>query len=109
MTWWMFRQANLSGDLQHDLRRAYYAAAGDAELHQRELAHILRQLNDRQIQVVVFKGAALAYSVYPDPACRTMGDIDLWTAGEDIERARQALRAASGVNGLVDVSASQSL
>jgi Uncharacterised nucleotidyltransferase len=49
-------------------------------------------LNDRQIQAVVFKGAALAYSVYPDPACRTMGDIDLWMGGEDIERARQALR-----------------
>jgi hypothetical protein len=92
MTWWMFRQANLSDGLQRDLRRAYYAAAGDAELHQRELAHVLRQLNDRQIQVVVFKGAALAHSVYPDPACRTMGDIDLWMAGEDIERARQALR-----------------
>ena len=92
MTWWMFQQANLSDDLQRDLRRAYYAAAGDAELHQRELAHVLRQLNDQQIQVVVFKGAALAYSVYPDPACRTMGDIDLWMAGEDVERARQALR-----------------
>jgi len=92
MTWWMFRQANLSDDLQRDLRRAYYAAAGDAELHQRELTHVLRQLNDQRIQVVVFKGAALAYGVYPDPACRTMGDIDLWMAGEDIERARQALR-----------------
>jgi hypothetical protein len=92
MTWWMFRQANLSDGLQRDLRRAYYAAAGDAELHQRELAHVLRQLNDRQIKVVVFKGAALAHSVYPDPACRTMGDIDLWMAGDDIERARQALR-----------------
>jgi len=92
MTWWMFRQANLPDDLQRDLRRAYYAAAGDAELHQRELAHVLRQFNDQRIQVVVFKGAALAYGVYPDPACRTMGDIDLWVAAEDMERARQALQ-----------------
>lgn len=91
MTWWMFRQSDLSDGLQRDLRRAYYAAAGDAELHRRELAHVLRQLNNQQIQVVVFKGAALAYGVYPDPACRTMGDIDLWVAEEDVERARQAL------------------
>src|SRR3974390_2565858 len=55
MTWWMFRQANLSNPLQYDLRRAYYAAAGDAELHRHELAHVLRQLNNRQIQVVGFK------------------------------------------------------
>jgi hypothetical protein len=91
MTWWAFQRAALTDGLQHDLRRAYYAAAGDAELHRRELAHVLRQLNDRQIQTVVFKGAALAHSVYPDPACRTMGDIDLWMADADIERARQAL------------------
>ena len=91
LTWWMCRRAALPEDVQRDLRRAYYAAAGDAELHQRELAHVLRQLNSHQIQVVVFKGAALAYGVYPDPACRTMGDIDLWIVGEDIEQARQAL------------------
>ncbi len=91
LTWWACQPIKLSDDIQHELRRAYYAAAGDAELHRRELVHILQQLNNRQIQAVVFKGAALAYSVYHDPACRTMGDIDLWVAGEDIERARQAL------------------
>jgi hypothetical protein len=91
MTWWLFQRADLTDSLQHELRRAYYAAAGDAELHRRELAHVLRQLNDRQIQAVVFKGAALAHNVYPDPACRTMGDIDLWLVDEDMERARQAL------------------
>jgi hypothetical protein len=90
-TWWICRNSPLSEDLQRDLRRAYYAAAGDAELHRRELAYVLRQLNSWQIQAVVFKGVALSYGVYPDPACRTMGDIDLWVAGEDVERARQAL------------------
>lgn len=91
LTWWTCQPEKFPDDIRHELRRAYYAAAGDAELHRRELAHVLQQLNNRQIQAVVFKGAALAYGVYRDPACRTMGDIDLWIAGEDIERARQAL------------------
>ena len=91
LTWWTCQSVEFSADIQRELRRAYYAAAGDAELHRRELAHVLHQLNSRQIQTVVFKGAALAYGIYRDPACRTMGDIDLWVAGEDIERARQAL------------------
>ncbi len=82
----------LPSELSLPLQQAYYSAAGDAELHRRELAHILRQLNRRQIQAIVFKGAALAHSVYPDPACRTMGDIDLWVPGEDIERAHSVLR-----------------
>jgi hypothetical protein len=94
LTWWACRQAALPEDVRLNLCRAYYAAAGDAELHRRELAHILHQFNGRQIQAIVFKGAALAYSVYPDPAGRTMGDIDVWVAGEDIERARQALTEA---------------
>ena len=81
----------LPPELSLPLQQAYYSAAGDAELHRRELAQILHQFNSRQIQAIVFKGAALAYSVYPDPACRTMGDIDFWVEGEDIERARSAL------------------
>jgi hypothetical protein len=91
LSWRQCQQAALPQDVQHDLRRAYYAALGDAELHQRELGSVLRQLNDRRIQTLIFKGAALAYSVYPDPACRTMGDIDLWVMDGDIEKARQAL------------------
>jgi hypothetical protein len=94
LAWWRCQRAALPEDVQRDLRRAYYAAAGDAELHRRELAHVLRQLNSRQVQAVVFKGAALAYGVYPDPACRTMGDIDLWVADVDIEQAWQTLREA---------------
>jgi hypothetical protein len=84
LTWWACQQAALPEDVRLNLCRAYYAG-GDAELHRRELAHILHQFNGRQIQAIVFKGAALAYRCIPIRG-RTMGDIDVWVAGEDIEQ-----------------------
>ena len=54
---------------QH-LRQAYYLAVGDASLRRQELATVLNELHASGLQPVVFKGAALANTVYPDPACR---------------------------------------
>jgi hypothetical protein len=48
-------------------------------------------LNEQCLQVVAFKGAALAYAVYSDPACRPMGDIDLWLQAGQLEIAAAAL------------------
>jgi hypothetical protein len=91
LAWSVCRGRDLSADLQAALREAYYAAAGDAELHRCELEEVLHGLNLLQIQAVVFKGAALAYGVYADPAFRTMGDLDLWVQAEVLDRACQAL------------------
>ena len=97
---------DVSPDLVSDLRAAYYAAVGDAELHQRELVAVLRALDPHAITpavvkpsvksqpeglTIVFKGAALAYTIYPDPVCRPMGDIDLWLTDEEMPRAQAAL------------------
>ncbi len=81
----------LSDEVQSELRAAYYIAAGGAELRRRELAAVLRALNEAGVPVVAFKGAAIAFGIYPDPAFRTMGDLDLWLRAEDMERARQVL------------------
>jgi hypothetical protein len=75
------------------LRAAYYAAAGDAELHRAELSAALACLAGSGITPVLFKGAALAYTAYPDPACRPMGDLDLWVTAEAMPAARAALAA----------------
>jgi hypothetical protein len=91
LTWRACRGNDLPVEAHTALRAAYYAAAGDAELHRCELAGVLRQLSLNQIQAVVFKGAALAYDVYADPAFRTMGDLDLWIKAEDLARAQQTL------------------
>lgn len=42
-----------------------------------ERNEIMARLQARDLDALVFKGADLAYSVYPDPCCRVVGDIDL--------------------------------
>lgn len=73
------------------LHSAFYAAVGDADLHQRELQTVLRALHIKGLAAVAFKGAALAHAVYPDVACRPMGDIDLWLRTDQMAEAAAAL------------------
>jgi hypothetical protein len=91
MVWQKCRTSDLSHEVQSELRAAYYVAAGNMELRRCELASVLRALSEADLPVVAFKGAALAFGVYADPAFRTMGDLDLWLAAHDMERARQVL------------------
>ena len=92
--WYICRPASsLPADLLLALHTAYYAAVADAELHSRELSDVLQVLGEIGVTPVVFKGAALAHSVYPDPVCRPMGDLDLWLAADEIPRAQRALVA----------------
>jgi hypothetical protein len=83
----------LPGDVAADLRRACYLAVADAELHRGELVTVLRTLAEHHIIPVVFKGAVLAHTVYPDLACRQMTDIDLWVTDEEMPHAQAALEA----------------
>ena len=49
---------------------------------------------------VLFKGAVLAYTAYPDPACRPMGDLDLWIDLDAMPRAQAALESLGYVQRL---------
>jgi hypothetical protein len=82
---------DIPGEFTLCVRTAYYAAVGDAELRQRELQTVLEALHAKGIAAVAFKGAALAHTVYPDVACRSMGDIDLWLQAERMDEAAAAL------------------
>lgn len=73
------------------LRLAHYAATDDAERRERDLRRVLTALTAAGITPVLFKGAALTYTVYPDPACRQMGDLDLWLTAEEMPVALSAL------------------
>jgi hypothetical protein len=73
------------------LQQTYYRAVADATLHDRELGTVLRTLAAAGIVPVLFKGAALAHMVYPDSACRPMGDLDLWVAEDEMAAAQEAL------------------
>lgn len=90
---WQGRDAaGISAEFTLCLRTAYYMAVGDAELHRRELQTVLQSLRAEGLTALAFKGAALAYTVYPDPACRPMGDIDLWLEAGQMEDASAALQ-----------------
>lgn len=75
------------------LRQAYYRAVADAELHGRELTTVLDTLATEGVVPALFKGAVLAHTVYPTPACRPMGDLDLWVTADEMPRAQAALEA----------------
>lgn len=57
----------------------------------RELIRIVDELSAGGIEVMPYKGLALAETVYGDIALRQTGDIDLFVRAADVPRAREAL------------------
>ncbi len=80
------------------VRRALLdAAAGEAALEvarRLELGRLLTAFAAARVPVLLLKGAALAYSVYPEPWLRPREDTDLLVRGADAGRARDVLTAA---------------
>lgn len=65
-------------------------------MHERTVAlvgNLLAQFAAEHIPVVLLKGAALAMSLYPDPAWRRLGDLDVLIHPVDKERVATLLRA----------------
>ncbi len=58
---------------------------------ERLLLKILSSFDQAGITYRVFKGAALAHVVYPDPSQRVFGDLDLLIPGAQLAEARQHL------------------
>lgn len=78
----IYHNLSASGiDIPRDVKRQLYALvqrhrwANDARA--KALAEIVEACEQESIQLVILKGAYLAHSIYPDPALRTMSDIDL--------------------------------
>jgi len=75
------------------LRLAYYIELVRALAREQELRRVLVALAAAKITPVLFKGAVLAYTAYPGPACRHMTDLDLWLTAEEMPRGQAALEA----------------
>jgi hypothetical protein len=58
----------------------------------RELIRILDHLSAANLDVLVYKGLALAEALYGDIAMRRTGDIDLLIRSKDLPRIRQTVR-----------------
>ena len=56
-----------------------------------ELQRVLAETRRRGLDVLLMKGASLAYDVYPDPAWRVRSDVDMFIRAEDRDRVRRCL------------------
>lgn len=74
------------------LKRSYQTNLHKALFLSRELIRIVDHLSASGIEVVPYKGVALAEAIYGDIALRPSGDIDLLVRAREITRVRQAVR-----------------
>jgi Uncharacterised nucleotidyltransferase len=58
---------------------------------ERELKQLLHAFNEACISILLFKGPALAYTVYPEAYLRTYYDIDMLIRPDDLPRAHEML------------------
>jgi hypothetical protein len=87
------RPAGWPDDLLADAARDARASAVLELAQRRELDRVTRALAERGIAAAVFKGAALAYTVYADPSLRPREDTDLLIEHENVAAAGAALAA----------------
>ena len=60
--------------------------------HKKVVCELLDALQDAEIDSVIMKGTALAYSLHEEPAVRRRGDTDLLIKSKHRERTREILR-----------------
>ena len=56
-----------------------------------EIERVMEMLARANVDFIWMKGAALAYTVYPNPVCRGRGDLDLWIQVEQLSQATTVL------------------
>ena len=75
----------------HFLEQSCRANLHKALLHARELIRIIEHLSARGIEVMPYKGLALAEALYGDMSLRQSGDIDLLIHPQDLRGIREAV------------------
>ncbi len=86
--------AQLSEAARDILRRAARREAGDDMVVARVMADVLATLGRRGVHPVVLKGRPLAAAVWPQPAFRPAGDLDLLVEEESFDFAIETLAQA---------------
>lgn len=74
-------------------KRAYYQNLSANHIRLQELERIGRHLGQRDIPLLILKGAALATTIYHDPALRFMGDLDVAVPPDQAQEALTLLQA----------------
>lgn len=85
---------SLPADVARELTARLEQLRREALLWDLERDRVLHALSRRGVTPLLLKGSALRERVYDDPSERSMGDLDLLVASEEIERSMAALREA---------------
>lgn len=89
-----FRYGATSPALAAALQIDTAVSSAEIDLQHETARQMLRTLAAEQVDVVLLKGMALALTVYPQPALRTMSDVDVWVEPTVVGRAIASLRLA---------------
>ena len=81
------------GAVLSQLQDAYYRNLHRNLRAMRELARVLRALQEQGLQTLLLKGGALAIAIYHNVGLRPMSDSDLLVRREDAARAMEVLQA----------------
>jgi hypothetical protein len=68
-------------------------------IQRREIRSVSEALGRERVSAVIFKGAALGFTIYPDPALRPHEDIDLLVDEPAVETAARGLRRLGYIEG----------
>jgi hypothetical protein len=79
-------------DVLQELRVRYHGIAARGLKLDMELLSLLRELEEADAPGVIWKGPALAHTLYPSPELRTYADLDIILRREDRARARAVFR-----------------
>jgi hypothetical protein len=83
----------LPGDVAAWWEQIYQQATVDVAATDWEIERVLQALTQTGVDFVWMKGGALAYAIYPNPASRGRGDLDLWIQPEQVALATSKLHA----------------
>jgi hypothetical protein len=102
-------QRRLPSDVQSDiaqkLRDDYLWHAAQALFWEESVTDVFRRMRADDVKGILFKGWALA-RMYPDPALRPYGDIDVWVFPKDLDKLPDILRPANEQGYCVETHAS---
>jgi hypothetical protein len=73
------------------LRRAYLTEELRSKIYRRICQNVLSVLTSERVPAILLKGAALAETIYGDPALRHCHDIDILVRDDDLPRAASLL------------------
>jgi hypothetical protein len=101
--WWRVRQTALretpSGELLH---QAFRLLALQANIHQTKIEKLFRLMRANGVEPMLLKGWAIA-RLYPQPALRPYGDIDLLVRPSDSRAAQRVIESDAARGSWVDL------